>query len=51
MKHELTEAIARGAKIIFIDEAIFSPSTVLKRSWSARNSSIEIKDMRKKVKT
>ena len=51
MKHELTEAIARGAKIIFIDEAIFSLSTVLKRSWSAPNSSIEIKDMRKKVKT
>jgi hypothetical protein len=51
MRELTSAAIDRGAKLIFLDEAVFSPATVLKRSWSALNSNIEIKDLRKKVKT
>jgi hypothetical protein len=34
MKLEYNQARSAGMKIIFIDEAIFSSTTSLKRSWS-----------------
>ena len=41
----------RKSKIIFVDEAIFSPATMLKRTWSLPNDNVKIVDMRDKVKT
>ena len=46
MKSEYERARAEGAKIIFLDEAVFSAATMLSRSWSAKNESIEITDKR-----
>ena len=51
MRSEVVDAINSGARIIFVDEAVFSPATMLKRSWSNKNSSIRIKDVRNKIKT
>ena len=51
MKLEYDQALSAGMKIIFIDEAIFSSTTSLKRSWSQLNMSIEIPDVRTKIKT
>ena len=51
MKDQYIEAKSQGLKIIFIDEAIFSPATALQRSWSNKKISIEIKDQRSKIKT
>ena len=51
MKEEYESALSSGAKVIFVDEAVFSPQTMLDRSWSARNDSINVEDLRYKMKT
>ena len=38
-------------KIIFVDEAIFSPATRLTRSWSAKLSNTQTQDIRDQIKT
>ena len=43
--------IEKGSKIIFVDEAIFSPATMFKRTWSLPNDNVKIIDMRDKVQT
>ena len=51
MRHQINAAIDRHAKIVYIDEAVFSPVTMLKRSWSLPNDNTQITDLRNKVKT
>ena len=51
MKEQMTAELNRNSKIIFLDEAVFSANTMLKKTWSLNNDNIKIVDMRKKVKT
>ena len=51
MKEEYESAHSSGARIIFIDEAVFSPQTMLEKSWSGRNESINVQDLRNRMKT
>ena len=51
MKSEVTQALYDQVKIVFVDEAIFSPQTSLAKSWSAKGTNIEQLDMRHKIKT
>ena len=37
----VTKAIEDEIKIVFVDEAIFSPQTRLKRTWSAKLTNIK----------
>ena len=40
--HDLvTQAIEDEVKIVFVDEAIFSPKTRLERAWAARLTNIK----------
>ena len=47
MKGELNQIIEDGIKIVFIDEAIFSPQALMKRCWSRKNENIEVADVRR----
>lgn len=49
MRRQMLNEIEKGSKIIFVDEAIFSPATMLKRTWSLPNDNVKIIDMRDKV--
>jgi len=51
MKAEVTEAKEKGKKIIYIDEVVFSPSTILKFAWSRKGTNVEVPDKRQFVKT
>ena len=51
MLEKMTSAIERQAKILYVDEAIFSPVTMLKWTWSLPNDNVKVTDLRKKVKT
>jgi hypothetical protein len=51
MKEQYEGAVRRGAKVIFVDEAVFSPNTMLLRSWASRSRSIEVEDLRHKLTT
>lgn len=51
MKEQYERALASGARVIFVDEAVFSPNTMLLRSWAAPNRSIEVEDLRKRLTT
>ena len=40
--HDLmTQAIENDVKIVFEDEAIFSPKTILEKAWTARLTNIK----------
>jgi len=49
MKEEVEKAKEKGKKIIYIDEVVFSPATLMKFAWSGMN--IEVADKRQYVKT
>ena len=51
MKSEYEGVITEGARVIFLDETVFSVNTMLLKSWSSKNHSINIADMRSKFKT
>jgi hypothetical protein len=51
MRAKYEEALSQGARVIFVDEAVFSPNTMLLRSWAAPYQSIEVEDIRNKLKT
>ena len=51
MKEQYESAVSSGAKVIFLDEAVFSPNTMLLRSWAPRNRSIEVEDLRHRLTT
>ena len=51
MKEQYESAVSSGAKVIFMDEAVFSPNTMLLRSWAPRNRSIEVEDLRHRLTT
>lgn len=51
MKEQYERALGSGARVIFVDEAVFSPNTMLLRSWAASNLSIEVEDLRKRLTT
>lgn len=51
MKSHYQRAVREGALVLFVDEAVFSPNTMLLRSWAATNESIEVQDLRKRLKT
>ena len=48
---QVKDAIDRGVKIIFVDEAIFSPKTRMARTWSASRSNVMTPDIRNRLKT
>ena len=50
--HDLvTQAIEDEVKIVFADEAIFSPKTRLERTWAARLNNIKYLDLRHCITT
>jgi hypothetical protein len=51
LKEKVTEAISEKIKIVFVDEAIFSPQTNLDRTWSLERENVRVIDFRNKVKT
>ena len=40
-----------GIKIVYTDEAIFSPATRLTRSWSSKRNNCSTPDLRDQIKT
>jgi hypothetical protein len=51
MINKFDEAILSKHKIIFVDEAIFSPQTNLERTWSLNRDNVRVIDFRNKIKT
>lgn len=51
MRSQVMNEIERQSKLIFVDEAVFSPVTMLQKSWSLPNDNTKIIDLRTKVKT
>ena len=51
MTREVTEALASGLRIVYLDEAIFSHSTGPARAWAHRNEVIEVDEARFNMKT
>lgn len=50
MKHQYLHELQQGSKIIFLDEAIFSASTMLTKSWCNAKNNIMLPDRRARLK-
>jgi hypothetical protein len=51
MVSKVKDCIEEGTKIVYVDEAIFSPQTRLTRSWSLKRSNILTRDIRDQLVT
>lgn len=51
MRNKIIEEKEKGAIILFVDEAVFSPNTSMSKCWSAPGINISIPDWRKSIKT
>jgi hypothetical protein len=47
----VTQAIENEVKIVFTDEAVFSPKTRLERTWATRLTNIKQLDLRHCIAT